>query len=384
VTRYLIVFAVAAAVTTLATPLVRRLSVRVGAIDVPDDRKVHTDPTPTMGGLAIYLALLAGLGTAYVMPSFRDVFRTSSEAGGVLAGASIIVVLGVIDDIRGLTAPTKLAGQLLAVGALVFSGVQVFYFWVPKLGIISLSTDLSSLLTVLWTIAMINAMNLIDGLDGLAAGVSAIAAAAFFSYAFRTAGPLPSTAALLTAIVAGACLGFLRHNFNPAKIFMGDSGSMLLGLLLASATVSGVGRTTEPQFSDFAGYVVPVLLPVVVLAIPLADAGFAIFRRVRGRRPVFHADKRHIHHWLLEMARGHRQAVLVMYLWSAMLCGSALALTYGRGPVARWTGFSLGVAFVGSVLVLPRVLRQRVWETVSPPDAPAPAHTSEGSGGPLS
>ncbi|MCA1833510.1 MAG: glycosyltransferase family 4 protein [Actinomycetota bacterium] len=382
-TRYLIVFAVAAAVSTLTTPLIRRLAIRVGAVDIPDDRKVHIEPTPTMGGLAIYLALLAGLGTAYFMPSFREVFKTSSEAGGVLAGASIILVLGVVDDILGLKAPTKLAGQLLAVAALVFSGVQVFYFWVPKLGIISLSSDLSSLLTVLWTIAMINAVNLIDGLDGLAAGVSAIASAAFFAYAFRAAGGVPSTAALLTAIVAGGCLGFLRHNFNPAKIFMGDSGSMLLGLLLASATVSGVGRTTEPQFSDFAGYVVPVLLPVVVLAIPLADAMFAIFRRVRGRRPVFHADKRHIHHWLLEMARGHRQAVLVMYLWSAMLGGAALALTYGRGPVARWTGFTLGVAFVASVLVLPRFLRPRTWEATEPGAlAEAPVAPGERTGAP--
>ncbi len=375
-TGYLVIFGVAAVVSTLTTPLVRRLAVHIGAVDIPDDRKVHADPTPTMGGLAIYLALLAGLGTAYLMPSFRSVFQTSSEAGGVLAGASIVLVIGIIDDLRGLRASSKLAGQLVAVGALVLAGVQVFYFWIPKIGIISLSTDLSAVLTVLWTVAMINAVNLIDGLDGLAAGVSAIAAAAFFVYAFRASAGEPSTAAVLTAIVAGGCIGFLRHNFNPARIFMGDAGSQLLGLLLASATVSGVGRTTEPQFADFAGYVVPVLLPLVVLAIPLADASLAIVRRVRGRRPVFHPDKRHIHHWLLEMARSHRQAVLVMYLWSAMIAAAALALSFGRGPAARWTGFGLAIAFLAAVIVLPRLLRQRLWEPtdlVEPPPGTAPA-----------
>jgi UDP-GlcNAc:undecaprenyl-phosphate GlcNAc-1-phosphate transferase len=164
-------------------------------------------------------------------------------------------------------------------------------------------------------------------------------------------------------------LGFLRHNFNPAKIFMGDSGSMLLGLLLASATITGVGRTTEPQFSDFAGYVVPVLLPFVVLAIPIADASFAIVRRVRGRRPVFHPDKQHIHHWMLEMAHSHRQAVLVMYLWSAMLAAATIALSFGKGPIARWTGFGLGAAWVLAVLVVPRLLRREsLWDRASPVD----------------
>lgn len=368
---YLVVFAISAAVSVLMTPLVRRLAVRVGAVDVPDDRKVHSDPTPLLGGVAMYLALLAGLGVAWTMPFFRDLFRTSSEPGGVLAGASIALLLGVIDDTRGLGATSKLAGQMIAAGALILAGVQVFYFWFPRVGIISLSTDLSALLTVLWTLGMMNAVNLADGLDGLAAGVTGIASVAFFVYAFRAGGDLPSTAALLSAITAGACIGFLRHNFNPARIFMGDSGSMLLGLLLASATITGVGRTTEPQFSDFAGYVVPVLLPFVVLAIPIADAGLAILRRVRGRRPVFHPDKQHIHHWLLEMARSHRQAVVVMYLWSGMLAGAAIALASGRGPLSRGLGFGFGAAFVLAVVILPRILRSdRLWDTPPVDDLP--------------
>jgi len=361
--KYLLVFLTAGAVSMLATPGVKRLAIKVGAVDIPNDRKVHSEPTPLLGGVAMYLALLAGLGVAMLIPSFRELFRTSSEPGGILAGASIALVLGVIDDTRGLGATSKLAGQMVAAGALILAGVQVFFFWFPKIGIISLSTDLSSLLTVIWTLGMMNAVNLADGLDGLAAGVTAIASTAFFVYAFRSAGDIPSTAALISAITAGACIGFLRHNFNPARIFMGDSGSTLLGLLLASATITGVGRTTEPQFQDFAGYVVPVLLPFVVLAIPIADASLAILRRVRGRRPVFHPDKQHIHHWLLDMARSHRQAVLVMYLWSAMLAGSAIALSFGKGPLARGLGFGLGVAFVLSIVVLPRLLRSELpWE----------------------
>ena len=381
-TGYVLVFLVAGVVTYVTTPLVRRLAVRVGAIDVPDDRKVHSDPTPVMGGLAMFFALLAGLGVAWLIPSFRELYRTSSEPGGVLAGASIALLLGVVDDVRGIGASTKLAGQMIAAGALILAGVQVFYFWFPKVGIISLSADLSALLTVLWTLGMMNAVNLIDGLDGLASGVSAIAAAAFFVYAYRSGGGLPSTAALISAIVAGSCVGFLRHNFNPARIFMGDSGSMLLGLLLASATITGVGRTTEPQFSDFAGYVIPVLLPFVVLAIPIADASLAILRRVRGRRPVFHPDKQHIHHWMLEMARSHRQAVLVMYLWSAMLAGAAIALSFGKGAYARWIGFGLGAAWLVAVLIVPRLLRREgFWERASAAEVeavPAAASTSPG------
>jgi len=154
-------------------------------------------------------------------------------------------------------------------------------------------------------------------------------------------------------------IGFLPHNFNPARIFMGDSGAYLLGLILASATVSGISRTTEPQFIDVAGFIVPVLLPVFVLAIPLADASFAIMRRVRGRRPVFHADKQHIHHWLLEMARSHRQAVLIMYLWSTMLAAAALILALGPGVFWRAVSGGIVLALVVTILVFPRLFRHR-------------------------
>ena len=356
---FLIVFAVAAAVSFLVTPFVRALASRVGAVDIPDDRKVHSEPTPRMGGLAMFAAFVAALAVAWMLPDFRELFRESSEPAGILGAATVLIIVGVIDDIRGMSAPTKLAGQLLAAGVLVLGGVQIFYFWLPGVGVLSLSGDLSAVITVLWTIAVINAVNLIDGLDGLAVGVTTIAAAGFFVYAFRTTTGVTTTAELITAIVAGAGLGFLKHNFYPARIFMGDAGSMLLGLLLASATVSGISRTTEPKFIDVAGFVVPVLLPIFVLAIPLADAGLAVMRRVRGRRPVFHPDKQHIHHWLLDMARSHRQAVLVMYMWSAMLVGAALTLALGPGEGWRIIAGGIAGAMVLSIIILPRVLRRR-------------------------
>jgi UDP-GlcNAc:undecaprenyl-phosphate GlcNAc-1-phosphate transferase len=219
----------------------------------------------------------------------------------------------------------------------------------PGLGVLALGQDLAVPLTVIWVLAMINAVNLIDGLDGLAAGVVAIAAAAFFIYAFR-GDPIsgvssvegffsvdPSAAGLFSVLVAGAALGFLPHNFNPAKIFMGDSGSMLLGLVLAAATISGVGRTGEsPTNTELAALAIPVLIPLLVLAVPFTDVIWAIARRLRRRRPVYRPDKEHIHHRLLEIGHTHRQAVLIMYLWSALLASVALAITFirSRGLVA--------------------------------------------------
>ena len=357
-TSYLFVFAVAAGVTFLATPPVKRLATRLGAVDVPDDRKVHTTPTPALGGVAIFVGVAAGLAVAWLLGDFRELFRTSSEPLGVIGAGAAMVALGTVDDIRGMKASTKLAGQIAGTGVLILAGVQVFYFWVPGAGLLSLSPDMSALITVLWTILLINAVNLIDGLDGLAAGVSAVAAAALFAYTFRTSGGDPTTAGLLAALVIGSCIGFLPHNFNPARIFMGDSGSMLLGLLLASATVSGVGRTLEPDLSDVAGLIVPVLLPIFVLAVPLADTAFAVMRRIRGRRPLAMPDKRHIHHWLFDMAGNHRQAVLVMYMWSAMLAASAMVLSLVSGPAGRVIGLGLAGALVVTIVLVPRALRR--------------------------
>ena len=337
-----------AATAFVATPAVRWLARRFGAIDRPSDRKVHPKPTPTLGGVAIWLAVLAGLWAAWLTPTFRNLFAQSSEPLGVVIAGTWIVILGAYDDLRGMAAPAKVAGQVLGGGILLLFGVQLLYFWFPGLGVLSLSPDLAVALTLLWVLAMVNAVNLIDGLDGLAAGVTAIAAAAFFVYAFQSGGPFgegTSIASLLSVIVVGATLGFLPHNFNPARIFMGDSGSMLLGLVLAAATVSGVGRTVEPTDTEVAALAIPVIIPLLVLAVPFTDVVLAVIRRLRRGRAVFRPDKEHIHHRLLEIGHSHRTAVLLMYLWSALIAGGALAITYLRSRVIL-----LGV--VGGIIVL--------------------------------
>jgi UDP-GlcNAc:undecaprenyl-phosphate GlcNAc-1-phosphate transferase len=357
---HLAVFLASVVAALAATPVVRWLAIRWRAIDKPSDRKVHPQPTPTLGGVALWFAVLVGLGVAYLIPSFRSLFDVSLEPLGAAVAGTVIVALGVYDDVRGMAAPAKVAGQILASGLLILFGVQLLYFWLPGLGILSLSPDVAVPATLLWALVMINAVNLIDGLDGLAAGVVVIAAAAFFTYAFRTGESIfagPSPASLLSAVVAGSALGFLPYNFHPAKIFMGDSGSMLLGLLLAAATISGVGRTDAPTNTELAALALPVVIPLLVLAVPFTDVVLAIIRRVRRGRKVYAPDKEHIHHRLLEIGHSHRAAVLLMYLWSALLAAAALAITFIRS-----TELAVGLLMVvAAVLVgtsLPRMLRR--------------------------
>ena len=339
---YLSVGVVAFFVAFFTTPVVVKLARKLGAIDHPNDRKVHATPTPTLGGLALFLGVMAAGATATQLPTFDGVFTQTSQMLGILGGAVVIFALGAVDDLKDLPAPVKLAGQVFASGVLFLAGVKMRFVLLPNGEIYSVSDDVSVLITVIWLVAMINAVNLIDGLDGLAAGLVAIAASAFFVYSYQlTLGggvggaSFFATAPLLTMILVGATLGFLRYNFHPAKIFMGDSGSMLLGLVLGGATVSGIsmssgfgqalGDASRPQV--FLAYS-PLLIPLLVIAIPLMDALLAIVRRARRRTSVFHADKEHLHHRLMDLGHGHRQAVLVMYIWAALAAGAGLAFTF--------------------------------------------------------
>jgi UDP-GlcNAc:undecaprenyl-phosphate GlcNAc-1-phosphate transferase len=273
-----------------------------------------------------------------------------------------MVGLGVIDDKRGTSALAKLTAQIFIAGVLVLIGVQVVYFWLgPTAGIVNVSSDLAVPLTIAWVVIVCNAVNLVDGLDGLAAGMMGIAAAAFFVYMVRTPGvfELASSAALLSSITAGISLGFLPWNFHPAKIFMGDSGSMLLGMLLAIATISGVGRNPyPPSGGDFAVLSIPILLPLLVLAIPFLDVVLAITRRVRRGVGIGSADKEHIHHRLMDIGHSHRQAVLLMYLWSALISGSALAVGLIDGRLAAGAVLAASVV-VFLVTALPRLFESR-------------------------
>ncbi len=358
---------IAAAITFLATPLVTRVAKTIGAIDHPNDRKVHGLPTPTLGGLAIFLGVMGSGAIASLMPEFEQLFRQSSELLGIALAAVVIFVLGALDDLCNLAAPAKLAGQVFAAGILFLAGVRMEFVLLPGTDV-SLSEDVSVLVTVVWIVAMINAVNLVDGLDGLAAGIVAIAAASFFVYAFELAKVmLAPSAPLITIIVVGAALAFLRYNFHPARIFMGDSGAMLLGLLLGAATLVGVGRApSEAALSPstsavFLAYF-PLVIPLAILAIPLLDAALAIIRRTRKRRHVWHADKEHIHHRLMDLGHGHRQAVIVLYVWSALAAGAGLAFTFlDRSDVI----FALPIAVGAIVLytlfpVLTRAIQERL------------------------
>jgi UDP-GlcNAc:undecaprenyl-phosphate GlcNAc-1-phosphate transferase len=361
VAAYLIVFLVAAGVTFGLTPLVRRIAVRFGAIDQPSDRKLHVVPTPTMGGLAMWVGFLVAMGVSRFLPFFDSMNDTAAEPLAAVVTCTLMTGLGVIDDRRGTSALAKLTAQIFIAGILVLLGVQLLYFVLPGEGLAVLGTDEAVPLTILWVVAAANAINLVDGLDGLAAGMVAISAATFFIYLVRggDTSESASVAALLSAITVGICAGFLPWNFHPAKIFMGDTGSMLLGMLVAIATISGVGRNpVPPPRGEVAVIALPLLVPLLVLGIPFLDVLLAIVRRTRKGLGIAHADKEHIFHHLMDIGHGHRGAVLLMYLWSALVCGSALAIGVIDGRLVA--GAIVGCALVlFLVTALPRLLERR-------------------------
>jgi len=342
VREYLLVLLVAASVTYLMTPVARRLAVRVGAMAEPRDRDVHAIPTPRLGGLALYAGVAASLLVAHQLPSLQKVF-VYSDVQAVLVAGGVIVLLGVVDDTWGIDALTKLAGQVVAAGVMVLQGLQLTTLTLPGIGAISLGPE-GVPLTVLLTLLTVNAINFVDGLDGLAAGVGAIAALAFFVFSYSlstgqvTSGILLdriSSSTLIAAVLAGACLGFLPHNFSPARLFMGDSGSMLIGLMLAGAVTSLTGQfnySTLPATTTLPALLV-LLLPFAVLAVPFVDLLLAVVRRTRSGRSPFSPDKAHLHHRLLEIGHSHARAVLIMYFWTALLGFGAVAASVSGGPV---------------------------------------------------
>ncbi len=335
---YLYVMLVAAAVTYLTTPLVRRIARRIGAITPVRDRDVHTVPIPRMGGTAMLLGFAVALVTASQMPFLSQVFEDGGTPWGVLLGAATVCALGVADDLWQLDAVTKLAGQAIAAGLMAWKGVQIVSL--PVVGVTIFSPGVLVLLTVFAVLVTINAVNFVDGLDGLAAGIVGIAASAFFvySYLLTTANnteDYSSVASMVTAALVGCCVGFLPHNINPARIFMGDSGSMLLGLLMASATIEVTGQVDpSTDAGQIAPAFFPLVLPLAVLALPLVDLGLAVVRRTRQGRMFWQPDKMHLHHRMLALGHSHASAVLILYVWTATFAfGVALMafvpLSYG-------------------------------------------------------
>jgi UDP-GlcNAc:undecaprenyl-phosphate GlcNAc-1-phosphate transferase len=326
--------------------------VKFSLLVMPDERRVHERPTPTIGGAAMFVAFLIAMCVASQLKPFRPVFRGSSEPLGVVIGAAVIFAVGMVDDLREVSAPAKMSGQVLAGTLLYFSGLTMLFFRVPLVGTtVVLSSDLAPLLTVIWVVSMANAVNLIDGLDGLAAGIVAIASAAFFLYShqlFRAGNiSVDNSGPLVAVICLGLCLGFLPHNFHPARIFMGDAGAMLLGLLVAASTLSVVGQTDQPFSGRTYFFFAPIFIPFFILGIPMLDTAFAIVRRAGRRGNPAKADKDHLHHRLMRLGHGQTRSVLILWIWTALLSALVLYPTYTKKGNAE---IPIAVAALGIAL----------------------------------
>jgi UDP-GlcNAc:undecaprenyl-phosphate GlcNAc-1-phosphate transferase len=363
--EYALVGCVAAGATFVATPIARRIAVAWGAVARPRDRDVHAVATPRMGGVALFLGFAFALFVAARLPSLNRSFQSGPDMLWVVLSAAIICAIGILDDKYELDSLTKLAGQVLASGLMVtVGGVQLAFIPMGH-STVSLGRDWGIPVTILFTLLTINAMNFIDGLDGLAAGVTVIAASSFFVYSFHLAQrgftDVTAPGTLLAAALAGAAAGFLPHNFWPARIFMGDSGSMVVGLMLAASATSAT-TTADPQ--AFAGAIgslplyLPLLILLAVLALPFLDLLLAVGRRVRRLRSPFAPDKQHLHHRLLEMGHSHRRAVLLLYFWSAMVAFAAVGFSYrGWQSFVVWT--LCGLVAVGVAVSVVPTLRAR-------------------------
>jgi UDP-GlcNAc:undecaprenyl-phosphate/decaprenyl-phosphate GlcNAc-1-phosphate transferase len=371
--EYLLVLLVTAAVTYLLTPLVRRFAIAVGAIHEPRARDTHTKPTPLLGGLAMYGGLVAGLIIASRLTFLADPFASagSKTAAGLLLAGALVVVVGFIDDRWGLSPVSKLAGQVAAAGILVWSGQSLPWLPMPSGGVFSLEPDLSLTLTILLVVVTINAINFIDGLDGLAAGIAAVAALSFLAYSYTLIRTIGSTSqslpAVSSALLAGMCIGFLPHNFYPARIFMGDIGAMLLGLMLAYGPISSIASLDPALLTNYSQNhaldrfptLLPLLVPAAIFVIPYADLMFAVIRRTRAGKPVMAADRQHLHHRLLNVGHSYRQSVLIMYLWAALFSVTVVSLSVVRTRLVVLEAATLIAVLTLLPVTMPRL---RPWQ----------------------
>lgn len=328
----MIVMAIAFGVTVLTVPLVRVFAIARGHVVEPDERRTHERPTANLGGAAMFLGFGVAMLAAWISGRFAITFAGSSEALGIVACASLAYLVGFVDDIKEISAPAKLAGLVLAGSSLVIGGISIIQFRIPFSSVFILPLDMSYLITVVWLLGMCNAVNFIDGLDGLAAGIMGIAALAFFFYVLKLGeqGLLAESniGSLIAVIVVGICAGFLPWNFHPAKIFMGDGGALLLGALMAASTVSVGGRVEDPFSGQTFFFYAPMVIPLLILGVPILDTIFAIVRRTVRRQGLATADKGHLHHRLMRLGHGHRRSVAILWAWTALLSGSVLWPVY--------------------------------------------------------
>jgi UDP-GlcNAc:undecaprenyl-phosphate/decaprenyl-phosphate GlcNAc-1-phosphate transferase len=299
--------AVALLIVILLTPAVGGMARLLGVVDRPESRRLNINPIPRLGGLSLFFGIFVPA------LAFLELGR---ETRGVLLGAAVATVVGAVDDFRVLAPGRKLAGQLVAAAIPPFFGVWIDHFTFPFLGPVDLPSAVGVPLTVLWIVAVMNMVNFLDGMDGLAAGVCGIAGVTFAVLSLSLGKTDP---AILSAIVAGACIGFLRHNFFPARIFMGDSGALVLGFLLAAVSVQGLLKTAST---------VVLLLPLLVLAVPIIDTSFVVARRLKHGQPLSAPDQAHLHFRFLRRGFSQRRAAVTMWAWCAALAGAALATRF--------------------------------------------------------
>lgn len=326
---YAAVAAIAMGATALLCAPAARIARRIDYVSIPTDRSVHESPTPYGGGVAMLSGLCIALAVAAFLPALHPLFVDTNELVGVVLACGVILVVGMVDDLRNMSAPAKVAGQVLAASVLYFLGVTMYWLKIPFGGALVLGPSVTPLVTAVWVIALTNAINLIDGLDGLAAGVVAIASGTLCVYGLKLEafGVLlhSNVGPLVAALTCGVCLGFLPFNVHPAKLFMGDAGALVLGVLMSASTMVIGGRTPPVSTSGITFFFfAPLLIPFFILGVPLVDMTFAIVRRTASGYGFQNADKDHIHHRLLRLGHGYRRTVGILWLWTAVLSGMVL------------------------------------------------------------
>ncbi len=359
-----------AVVTLVLSMVIARLGMKYRLYPAIRERDVHSRPTPRLGGVAMFLGILTAFGVASQLSQFHLIFAEPGPIFAILGSALIIVLIGVADDIWDLDWVTKLAGQIIAAGLLAWQGVQLTSLPIVG-GVVVLSSYTGLIITVFAIVLVMNAINFIDGLDGLVAGVAIIANGAFFIYSYIlvtriAAAEYFNIALLISAVLIGACVGFLPLNWHPAKLFMGDAGALLVGLLMATSAISVTGQVdlAALQFSkQLIPAFIPILLPFAILVIPLLDFALAVFRRLRAGKSPFSADRKHLHHRLLDMGHSDIHAVLIFYAWTAVVSiGTLMFIFFDAiwGVLFIIVGFIVSAAFTLAPLTRRKVVESSV------------------------
>ncbi|MCU1584509.1 MAG: undecaprenyl-phosphate alpha-N-acetylglucosaminyl 1-phosphate transferase [Microbacteriaceae bacterium] len=381
---YVAAGALSAVVTYVLSMVIARLGMKYRLYPAIRERDVHKRPTPRLGGIAMFIGVLAAFIVASQLPQFHLIFAKPGPIFAILGSALIIVLIGVADDIWDLDWVTKLAGQIIAAGLLAWQGVQLTSLPIVG-GIILLSSYSGLVITVLAIVLVMNAINFIDGLDGLVSGVAIIANGAFFIYSYTLVSRIAASeyfnlSLLISAVLIGACVGFLPLNWHPAKLFMGDAGALFVGLMMATSAISVTGQVdlaALPFAKQYIPAFIPILLPLAILVIPLLDFGLAVFRRLRAGKSPFSADRKHLHHRLLDMGHSDVHAVLIFYSWTMVVSVGCLLFLF-FDAVWAVTFVAVGLVICTAFTLAPLTRRKAVEAAVqsASPDAAAGANAS--------